>query len=156
MRRSLLYIALLLLLAACDNISCPLNNTVECKYKFCTISGESFTLGDTLTVTIAGRDSVILNRLVNKNSMSLPVSYYAPADTLVLTFTDTQGDQAQDTIWMEKTSTPHFDDPSCPIHVWHTITDVRYTRNLIDSLVILNTAINYDGLENIQIRFIAD
>ncbi len=88
--------------------------------------------------------------------MSLPVSFYAPADTIILTFTDTLSRQATDTIWMEKTSTPHFDDPSCPIHMWHTISAVSSTHSLIDSIVILNTAINYDGLENIQIRFITD
>ncbi|MCR5819783.1 MAG: hypothetical protein K6F94_02370 [Bacteroidaceae bacterium] len=156
MRRKLFYIIIVLFVTACDNISCPLNNTVECKYTFCDEDGTAISIADTLTVTAIGTDSVIINRLVNGSSMSLPVSFYAPADTIILTFTDTLSRQATDTIWMEKTSTPHFDDPSCPIHMWHTISAVSSTHSLIDSIVILNTAINYDGLENIQIRFITD
>ena len=100
-----------------------------------------------------GTNQVLVNRLVGKSTMSLPVSYYADADTLIFTLSDADGLLARDTLWVSKVSTPHSDDPSCPTHVWHEVTDVRHTRYLIDSVAIVNRSINYDGLENFRIFF---
>ncbi len=147
---------------SCDNFSCPLNNTVESIYGFYAadrdeagelITGRSVSLGDTLTVRAIDIDSVLANKLVNVSNMQLPVSYYNEADALELLFTDKQARQGRDTVWVTKRNQPHWDDPSCAVHVWHTITDVQFTHNLIDTLVISNPEVNYDGLENIQIYF---
>ena len=150
------------LLLACDNVSCPLNNTVECVYGFYAstrtaggpfVAGNAVSVADTLTVTALGADSVLINRLYNKSGMKLPVSFYAEMDSIMLTFKDTLGQVARDTIYVSKTNQAHLDDPSCPLHMWHTVTAVSSSHNLIDSILINHPEINYDGLENLQIYF---
>ncbi|MBP5500483.1 MAG: hypothetical protein J6Y05_07280 [Bacteroidales bacterium] len=150
------------LMASCEQVSCPLNNTVESIYGFYASArtadgvfaeGAQVTILDTLTVSALGRDTILANRLYNKNSIGLPVSYYGETDSLLFTFTDKQGLMGRDTLWIHKQSHPHFDDPSCPVHVWHVITGVESTHHLIDTILIHHAEINYDGLENLQIYF---
>ena len=150
------------LFLSCESVTCPLNNTVESKYGFYAaqydskgelVTGTAIAIGDTLTVTLLGIDSVILNRLVNKGEMKLPVSFYLNEDTIELAFTDTLSRTGRDTIWVTKTNRHHWDDPSCPVHMWHEVTAVRSSHNLIDTVLVTNPDINYDGLENFQIYF---
>ena len=152
----------LLILCACDNFSCPLNNTVESVYGFYAatrdeagelITGQSVSVGDTITIKALGRDTVLVNRLINKTGVSLPLSFFQDEDGFEFKFTDQESRTGYDTLWVVKSNLRHWDDPSCPVHMWHTITDVRFTRHLIDTLVITNPIVNYDGLENIQIYF---
>lgn len=164
--KALLYIVVLVLLTivpmACDNVTCPLENTVACEYGFYAsarddngelIPGMAVSVGDTLTVTAIGPDTILMNRLVGASSMSLPVSYYNDVDVLEFAYVDAQGRTAADTLWMSKRNQHHFDDPSCPIHIWHTILGVRSTHHLIDTVVIASPDINYDGLENLQVYY---
>ena len=156
-RRYILQLLLaVLVLASCDSINCPLNSTVAAKYSFFDSNGKEFAIGDTLTVTAVGTDEMLVNRLVGQKGMTLPVSYYAPCDTLIFMLSDTLGLSATDTIWIEKESTPHTDDPSCPIHIWHHVTSVRSTDNLIDTIIVVNPDINYDGGENFEIHFVTE
>ena len=156
LRYILQLLSAVMLLAACDSINCPLNSSVAAIYSFYDSNGKAFTIGDTLTVTAIGTDEVLVNRLVDQTGMTLPVSYYAPCDTLILTLSDTLGLSATDTIWIEKVSTPHTDDPSCPIHIWHKVTSVRSTDNIIDTIIVVNPDINYDGNENFHLYFITE
>lgn len=149
----LLLVGLTVLLPSCDSFNCPLNSTVATVYNFYGSNGQAITIGDTLTVTAMGTDQVLVNRLVNESTMSLPMSYYAEADTLIFTLADSEGRSSRDTLWVTKQSTPHSDDPSCPMRVWHQLTAVQHTYHLIDSVAIVNRAVNYDGLENIRIFF---
>ena len=152
----------LLIFTSCDNFSCPLNNSVESVYAFYAaerddagelITGRAVSIGDTLTVRAIDIDSVIANKLINASGMKLPMSYYNETDVLELLFTDTQNRTGRDTLWITKHNQHHWDDPSCAVHIWHTITDLRSTHNLIDTVVVNNPEVNYDGLENIQIYF---
>ena len=147
---------------SCENVSCPLNNTVESVYGFYAatyddygelLTGNAVSVGDTLTVTLLGADSVILNRQVNQSGMTLPVSFYEDTDAVELAFTDTLSRVGRDTLWIHKRNTHHWDDPSCPVHMWHQVLDVRSTHHLIDTVLVPNPTINYDGLENFQIYF---
>ncbi|MCR5181279.1 MAG: hypothetical protein K6C30_08735 [Bacteroidaceae bacterium] len=156
---------LLPLTLSCESISCPLNNTVESVYGFYAAdyaadgtlnTGTAISIGDTLTVTLLGLDSVILNRLIGASSMKLPVSYYEDTDVVELAFTDTLLQTASDTVWIHKRNHHHWDDPSCPVHMWHDVLDVRSTHYLIDTVLVTNPTINYDGLENFQIYFRVD
>lgn len=154
--RLLLLLASALLYVGCDSVNCPLNSNVAAVYKFYDSSGKSFVLADELTVTACGTDSVLMNRLTRANSMSLPLSYYSACDTLLFTLTDADGFSATDTVWIEKQSTPHAEDPSCPIHVWHRINRVRHTSLLIDSIGIVNPTVNFDGSDTFSIYFITE
>lgn len=147
---------------ACENINCPLNNTVESIYGFYASArstgspfqpGGAIKISDTLTITALGADTIIANRLVNRSRVALPVSYYGEIDSLRFAFTSADGSKAADTIWMTKENFGHIDDPSCPLHMWHNVLYVRSTHHLIDTVLINHTEINYDANENLQIYF---
>ncbi|MBP5770005.1 MAG: hypothetical protein J6W75_01415 [Bacteroidaceae bacterium] len=149
-------------LVSCDNLSCPLENTVESVYGFYATSrtangtfepGAAISIGDTLTIYAANRDTILANRLIGKSSVSLPVSYYADVDTLLFVFSDADGRSTSDLVYIHKRNIHHWDAPSCPVHLWHEVTAVASTHNLIDTILISNPHINYDGNENFQIYF---
>ena len=142
--------------AACETTDCPLNNVVRCNYGFYAVTDEgeaAVTLPDTLTITAAGTDSVLLNRGVNARETDLPVSYTAAEDNLVFHLTDTAGRTRRDTIWMKKENLPHYEAPDCPASMFHLVTGVRCTHRFIDSVVIANPNINYDPSEHFKIYF---
>lgn len=169
MRQAALFMAtlpfLLFMTESCESISCPLNTTVECVYGFYAsarpvggsfVAGTAITVTDTISIVAMGPDSVLANRLCNQTGFKIPVSYFGDIDSLLLICVDTNMQVAYDTLWVTKINKPHLDDPSCPLHMWHTITNISSTHNLIDSILINNADINYDGLENLQIYFRVD
>lgn len=165
-RRTGLLLCLLLFFSACDDISCPLESTVECHIGFYAeaepdgegnmIPGAKIGIGDTLTILAVREnmeDTVLANRLLGKSEVALPVSYYAAEDVIIMAFTDTLSRTARDTLWYQKDNIAHWDDPGCPLHHWHSITSLRFTRHLIDTVFINNSSINYGSQENFQICF---
>ena len=149
-------------LCACESVSCPLNNTVESVYGFYAalyddngqlVKDQGISIGDTLNVTLLGPDSIIANRVTNQSGVNLPVSFYEDTDVIEFALTDTLSRVGRDTLWINKRNTHHWDDPSCPVHMWHQVLDVRSTHHLIDTVLVTNPQINYDGLENFQIYF---
>lgn len=152
----------LLFLASCDDVTCPLNNTVTSIYNFYASArdtigifheGEAVSVADSITISALGQELVIVNRDYNISKLSLPVSFYAPADSLLWTFTDSKSRHGYDTVFIYKTNMHHFDDPSCPVHIWHHIDSIQFTRNIIDTIIVANADINYDGLENFKVYF---
>ena len=160
---NVLLVALLCcMIGACETVNCPLENKVESVYGFYaserTSAGEfqpgsAVALADTLTVTALGADSVLVNRVTNKNGLALPMSFYGDIDSILLTVKDTTGAIARDTLWIDKTNEYHWDDPSCPVHIFHEITSVRHTRNIIDTVIVATPFVNYEERENFQIFF---
>ncbi|EGN57213.1 hypothetical protein PRBRB14_24240 [Hallella multisaccharivorax DSM 17128] len=138
--RKLLYLLIIAaLLGACSTVDCPLNNTV---YTYYVLRGPVRTLPDTLTISTRtgnGADSVLINKQVNTDSFSLPVSYTRNEDVLVF-----QTNHLLDTISIEKTNIPHFESVDCGVNYFHTITGVKFTRHAIDSVVIHHNSVNYD------------
>jgi len=141
-------------MTACEGINCTLDNKVTLNMAFYDAESES-TIGaaDTLTVTAAGTDSVLFNRGVNVKKLSLPMSHWQEADTLLLTFCDTLQNKHTVTLRIEKTNTPHYESPDCPTTMFHEITAVTMTNGspYIDSVVIANKQVNYASLENVKI-----
>ena len=137
-----------IVLTACSSIDCSLNHVVHSQYAFWNENGELQMLHDTLSVSIHtsdGRDSVLLNRGVELNSFSLPMSYTADTDTLFFRFTPTGGMASIcDTVLVSKTNTPHFESVECEPNYFHTITEVSYTHHYIKSIAINNIDVNYD------------
>lgn len=88
MRKIIPFVVFMVLaMMGCTSLDCPLNNTVYTKYK---LMGDNKTLKDTLTIStkkIEGTDSVLINKDVNVDSFSLPMSYSLDED--VLFFRDT-------------------------------------------------------------------
>ena len=162
-------IIFILLLVSCSSIDCPMNNTVSTKYGLYKSDGRIDTLRDTLTVItkqrIAGQDPVALNRSVNTTSMDLPISYQGDEDVLYFlrsfpyqyetTVINEEGIEVDtilkltayitDTVTVVKTNRKHFEAIDCTPSFFHTIRNVSYTRNGIDSIVINNPEVNYDA-----------
>lgn len=144
---------------SCNSSGCPLNNTVYSTYGFyAVIEGkeEAVQIQDTMTVKAYGTDSILINRLTGQNTMELPISYNAPTDTLCLEFTNANGLLRTDTIWLDKENYPHYESPECPASMFHMVTRIRYTRNLIDSVLVVNPNLNYNASENFKIYFRSD
>lgn len=153
--RTSLWILLLwatMLLAACSSIDCPLNNRVMATYKW---AGNATTLSsDTLTISTLrsqteGDDTVLINRAIGMDSISLPLSYSRDEDEFFFTFTPTTDSTTvsiaqTDTVWVSKSNEAHFEAVDCNPAVFHTITGVRHTTHVIDSISINNKHVTYN------------
>ena len=137
-------------LAACDSIDCTLYNTVSLACSFYS-EGQAVKLTDTLTVSALGTDSILVNSLIGASKLELPLSYSQDADTLVLRIYGEEYDLS-DTLWVEKTNTPHFESPDCPTTMFHQIKSERHTSTFIDSVTITRNLVDYDQTENIRIH----
>jgi len=145
MRKLIAVVGILIALTACSSIDCPLNNTVYTRYK---LTGDITTLADTLTISAAisaGNDSVLINRDVNVDSFSLPISYQRDEDIFFFQLNDTNGVSTIDTVTVAKTNTPHFEAIDCNPSVFHSIKEVRHTRNRIDKIEINHSEVTYDA-----------
>ena len=152
---------LLLSIAACSSIECPLDNRVYTTYL---LAGDITTLTDTLTVSTKrldnGIDTVLLNQAVNVDSFELPMSYNSPE--VILYFTRSFREPAAtetspgtsgsdyivrltDTVVIAKNDIPHFEAVDCNPAFFHEITDIRYTRHGIDSIAINNSNVTHDS-----------
>ena len=158
---AVLFVAILFCHVSCNTYNCQLETKVNCVYGFYAsaregdgnfVAGSAITVGDTITITAMGINTVLANKLVNKSDASVAVSYYGDVDSLLFTFGD-EDFTGYDTVYVYKENIAHLDDPSCPAHMWHRITEVRSTRHLLDTVLISNPDINYNGLENLQLYF---
>ena len=148
---------LTLAIAACDNgTDCNINNVSYNRIQLYG-TGESntpatYSYPDTLTVKllINGRDSIVANRLVGASELILPVSYTNECDTLVLEYSY----GIDDTLYVEHSNIPYFVSTDCGMAMFHHVTGLRHTRNLIDSAAINEPLINFDWHENIKLYIV--
>lgn len=150
MRHRLLLIASsILLLAACESYDCTLYNYVGMYGTFYQ-DGNAMAFSDTLTITSGKAGPVLLNRSVHTSRLNLPLSYWQDEDTLVL---NVKGDGYffQDTIWISKTNQVHYESPDCPTTLFHDIKGVRSTHNIIETINIIRSSVNYELTDNLQI-----
>ena len=125
----LLAAAAMMLAVSCASIDCPMDSLVYTQYQLRTASGAVDTLADTLNIT----------------EFSLPISYAQAQDVF---FIETK-DSVAETVWLDtvtvtKEDHPHFESVDCSPAYFHTLTGVSYTRNALDSVVIVNPDVNYD------------
>jgi hypothetical protein len=150
MMKRVTYLLLGVLVAACTSIDCPVESNVATLYQVRNSDGTELTLTDSITVTTKtakDSDTIIFNKGVGISSFSLPVSYKHPEDVLVFSFDNDNNNNLHvtDTVWIKKEDYPHFESVDCSAAFFHIITDVRYTRNYIDSIVIKNPSVTYDS-----------
>ncbi len=147
------------LLAACSNIDCPLDNVVmmQCNL-YSSETRSALTLTDTLNIRPAGRDTVLLNRATGISSFLVPLKESDTRDTLLLVLSNTTGQTATDTLFVDHTPQPHFENLDCPASVFHTVHAVSATSHplsqlplTIDSVSLVRSTVNYDDIENIRI-----
>jgi len=147
--RKLLFFFVVVWLAACSSIDCPVQNVVSVQYAIYNHNGEEYQLEDFLTVYTErsdGTKDTLMNLLSTISAFSMPISYSHPEDILVFVFAEGIGipDKGADTVWIKKQDIPHFESVDCNVAFFHEITDVRYTRHFIDSLILLNRSVTYD------------
>lgn len=148
-------IGMLLMLVACEGINCTLNNVVLLHVGFYDSStGQPVALTDTLTVTAEGTDSVLLNRKVGAQGLTLPMSYWREADSLLLTISGPDY-QWTEVVYLHKENTPHYESPDCPATMFHLLKQAEWNvvRSAIDSVVIVKPTVNYQTDENVRIYF---
>lgn len=135
----------LLVISSCSSIDCPVQNTVSVQYEIHDKTGATLSITDSLSVITERQDGqyVSLNRLIGKSAFSLPISYSHPEDILYFCFKDSEKTLI-DTVWIKKDDIPHFESVDCSAAFFHELTNVRYTHNAIDSLVLVNTSVTYD------------
>ena len=131
MRKLLLFFCIVVWLASCSTIDCPLLSTISVQYVIRDKAGKALTLTDSLTIISIQKSGeiVVLNRLSGKSEFSLPASYSHPEDVLFFRFKD-KDTTVVDTVWMKKDDIPHFESVDCNASFFHEITDVQYTRPL--------------------------
>lgn len=143
------YLLLVVLMTACSSIDCPVDATVTTQYQIKNSDGTEHTLSDTMTVTSVrsdGKDTILYNKGIGISKFALPVSYTHPEDVLVFQFDNSNNNlHITDTLWIKKYDYPHFESVDCNTTYFHTITDVKYTCNYIDSIVINNSSVTYDS-----------
>ena len=147
------------LLSACSNIDCPLDNVVMMQCNLYSAETRSaLTLTDTLNVRPAGRDTVLLNRATGISSFLVPLKESGTRDTLLLVLSNTTGQTATDTLFVDHWPLPHFEKLDCWASVFHTIHAVSSTSHAlsqlpltIDSVSLVRPTVNYDDIENIRI-----
>jgi hypothetical protein len=146
MKKIVYLFAFLLTLSACSSIDCPLNSRVYATYTFKNADATTDTLEDTLTVRAIREenDTLLFNKGVGISTFKIPLSYFRKEDVLGLRFADTYGNVTYDTIWIEKENYPHMESVDCAPKYFHTITNVRSTRNRIDRIVLNEKEVEYD------------
>ena len=158
MRRVIFAILTAVVVCACSSIDCPLNNAVYSKY---VLKGDVGLMEKMLTVTTQktdGTDSlVLLNLLANFTEFELPMSYANETDVLIFEITDSNAVTLTDTVRVAKTNEPHFESVDCSPSYYHTIKDVTWTMNAIDSIIIAKSKVTYDTTGgNLHIYFKSD
>lgn len=145
-------------LSACSNIDCPLDNVVSLQCNLYDASTQSaLTLSDVLSVTLAGRDTLLLNQATGIKSFLLPLKEAGTQDTLLLHFANAQGAVQVDTLFVNHTPQPHFESLDCPSSVFHTLNAVRVSAQgsansaIVDSVSLVRPIVNYDDIENIRL-----
>ena len=135
-------------LSACSSIDCPLNNRTYASFK---LAGDVTKLVDTLTVSTPRNidnpeeDTVLINRLVDTDSLSLPMSYQRTEDIYIFTFVQKDTElKTIDTLWVSKENEPHFESVDCNPVMFHTIKDVRSTQRAIDSIKVNYNKVTYN------------
>lgn len=151
MKRFALFFSIILILSACSTVDCPLNNRVLAKYAFKKADGTADTLKDSLTVNAIRmeNDTLLLNRGINLSTFDIPVSNSRKEDILGFTYVNANKEVTHDTIWIEKENYPHLESVDCGPKFFHTITNLRYTRNRIDRIEINKKTIEYESSEEI-------
>jgi hypothetical protein len=138
----LIVMGCMLLITACTSIDCPLNNHV---YTYYQVAGEEALFAGPLTISTNrsdGSDSICINQDTYISKFGLPISYQGTFDTFYFVYDIDES--IVDTVVVEKTDQPHFESIECNPIFFHTIKDIQYTKNMIDSITIKDTQVTYD------------
>ena len=69
---------------SCDLLNCTEYSSILFSMQICSPQGEDVALSDTLTITAAGTDQILLNKQLGASLIQIPLSYTAQTDTFYL------------------------------------------------------------------------
>ncbi len=154
MRKIILGILVMAMMAGCVSLDCPVENLVCSIYQLQKTDGSADTMRvDTMwvwTQRIDDSDTLLINRLCGSNAtkFSIPMSYTLPLDQICTRVVDTCKATPQhewmDTIRLSKIDQQHFEGVDCKPNYFHTLTGVTSTHHLIDTVIINKTDVSYD------------
>jgi hypothetical protein len=153
LRRYIYWLALLpcaVLLCGCDLLDCTGTSSVKLRFQFYDSSGNTCYLPDSLTVTAAGTDSILLNRKMMAYEVELPMSYMMDADTFLLRHSGEDYVET-DSLIVKKDNYQYFESPDCPTRVMHTINDAYCSDEWIDSVRIVERKVGFEDVIHLRI-----
>ena len=106
--------------------------------------------GYTETISQQRRDTILVNKLTEKSSVAVPMSYFQEEDTLVFDYASISNN---DTIIVSHVNTPHMELPECGSYMFHIIKNVTSTDAAINRILVKEAKVTYQGHENIQVYF---
>lgn len=144
-----------IVMGACSGEDCPINNTVLGKMAFYNAYGDAVAINGELTVSVVRQqgDTVVLNRKNNASEVLFPLSYAYEKDTLIFCYVINGNWVLYDSIYVSHENIPTLVSVDCGTAMFHTITSVSSTHNVIDTLVLTSSKVNYDEHENIQVIY---
>ena len=119
---------------ACSDTDCTTANTAYVNYAMYGPDGRNVALTGPVTVTTAGTDSVIINRMTEVSSITLHLS-----------------DILFDTIFVSHQNIPHFISMECGTGMYFHLNQVRCVRRIFDSIQVVNPEVTYDSNEHVKI-----
>ncbi len=106
--------------------------------------------GYSLTISNVRKDTVLINKITNVNTLKIPLSYFAEKDTIILSYASISN---KDTIYLQHNNYTHVDLPECGTNRFHTLKNISSTYSGINDVEIVNSTVNYEGNENVKIYF---
>ena len=150
---SMLMVVLMACFWGCGESDCPLTTQSVARFDFLD-SKTNKPVGLTNGVTISGlvyiNNELRIDTLFNQaqSYMSLPLSY-TNQTTFVMHYTET----LRDTIELTHKNLPFVKDIECGTMMFHQVESMRYTTNVLDSVVLVNPNINNEEKTNFNIYY---
>lgn len=92
-------------------------------------------------------DTLLLNSGINLAAFDIAMSDSRKEDVLGFTFINDDKEITRDTVWIAKENYPHLESVDCGPKFFHTVTEVRYTRNRIDRIELIKKNVAYESTE---------
>lgn len=157
MRKLLYTIAVLAAVFAtgCDNgYDCFLENTAYDRIGFyrSDSSDVKYEFPEALTVSLMvnGKDSIVVNHIVNADNLMLPMSYTSECDTVLFSYQNSM----TDTLYVFHKNIPYYQSMECGTIMYHKLEGIEHTGVLIDSVAIVQEYVKFDANENVKIFFV--
>lgn len=113
---------------------------------------------DSLTITAAGTDSIILNNEKEVHTLMLPLRYTKDSTAFIFHYDPVGNPRYTDTLYIIQKNTPYFQSMECGYMMKQNILSATFGelgRNAqpdrIDSLYLRNKEANTNEIENLQI-----
>ncbi len=141
-------VSILLLLASCSSEGCFEDTDSQVLISLKETDNESAVSIDSLTVYGLSVNSDSLYKNATESSLSLPL--FAGSDQSVFIIIN---GLSYDTIRINYTSRYNFVSKGCGYNYLHTIESVSFTRNKIDTILIINDSVTPSDEENLRTFF---